>query len=60
MGIEGNVGIQSRLNERRLFYGSSLFSVEAFAFGAVAFDGGVVAEAGHGMTSNIMNDVITD
>jgi hypothetical protein len=27
-----------------------LFGVKAFAFGTVAFDGGVVAEAGHWMS----------
>lgn len=31
--------------------------MQPFPLSAVAFDGGVVAEAGHGMTSKPMNDV---
>lgn len=45
----GNVGIQSRRNERNLLYGSALFGVKAFAFGTVAFDGSVVRKASHRM-----------
>jgi hypothetical protein len=35
-----------------------LFGVKAFAFGAVTFDGGVVAEAGHGMTPFFVFDTL--
>lgn len=50
--------LRGNSREMILFYGGTLFGMEAFTFGAVAFDGGVITETGHWMTPVFVLDAL--